>query len=215
MTTIGYLHTSPVHVSTFDQLTKERGAGVGAIHVVDEGALALARSAGPSAATILVDAHLKALRQGGADVVVCTCSTIGAIAEALSGEMRALRVDRPMAQGAVAAGRRIGLVVALESTVQPSVDLLREEAAKVGREIEVLVELAEDGWDLFESGDHAAYLEIVAERARAIATRSDVVVLAQASMLGALDLVPDLSVPVLASPTTAVDVAVALANGSS
>ncbi|KGN38239.1 aspartate/glutamate racemase family protein [Knoellia subterranea] len=214
MGTIGYLHTSPVHVPTFDRLTQEHSAEAKTLHVVDEDALTLARAASPSAVAEVVAAHVRDLRERGADVIVCTCSTIGAIAEGLRAEPKVLRVDRPMARRAVALGARVGVVVALESTVQPTVDLLREEAAVAGREIEVLVELAEDAWDLFEKGDHAAYLTVVAETARDVAARADVVVLAQASMLGALDLLRDLAVPALASPTTAVDHAAAMVDAS-
>ncbi|KGN33865.1 hypothetical protein N802_08720 [Knoellia sinensis KCTC 19936] len=207
MGTIGYLHTSPVHVPTFDRLTRGADAAVKALHLVDEGALATARAGDPQDVAELVARQVKNLADGGAEVIVCTCSTIGGVAESVGPQVfsgSVLRVDRPMARRAVAQGSRVGVVAALESTVQPTVELLREEAAAADREIDVVVEVAEGAWAHFEAGDHAAYLAVVAASARSMAMRADVVVLAQASMMGALDLLAEVVTPVLASPPAAV-----------
>ena len=49
--TIGFLHTSPVHVATFDSLVAETSGSVSAKHIVDVELLATARSIGSAAAT--------------------------------------------------------------------------------------------------------------------------------------------------------------------
>ncbi|QCX27580.1 hypothetical protein [Nocardioides jishulii] len=155
-----------------------------------------------------VAGRLAELRAGGADVVVCTCSTIGGLAESVGGA-GAWRVDRPAAGRAVASGRRVGVVVALESTVEPTCALLEEEAARAGVRPTVEVLLAEGAWAAWEAGDLAGYLERVARSARLLADRSDVVLLAQASMAGAVALLDDVSVPVISTPASAVEWAVA------
>lgn len=126
--TIGFLHTAAVHVATFDRLTHQESAVVATQHVVDETLLDRARAHGIASVATDVAARLDELRDRGADVIVCTCSTIGGLAEQVSGDASTFRVDRPMARAAVAvavavavtagaaAGSRIGVVAAVEST---------------------------------------------------------------------------------------------------
>lgn len=214
MGTIGFLHTSPVHVATFDALVAEHAAGTATVHAVDEALLELARTAGPDAAADGVRRRVSELRAAGAQVVVCTCSTIGDVAERpvpdRSAGFATFRVDRPMARAAVAAGHRIGVVAALESTLAPTEALLRAEAAATGRSPVIELTLAAGAWERFEAGDVDGYLDLVADAARDLGERVDVIVLAQASMTGAGRLLGDVGVPVLSSPATAVRHAVEL-----
>lgn len=57
-TTIGFLHTSPVHVSTFDALTHQSWPLLGTIHVVNESILTQARAEGPEVTRSAIPAHL-------------------------------------------------------------------------------------------------------------------------------------------------------------
>lgn len=209
MTTIGFLHTSAVHLPTFDGLTHQSWPLLGTIHVVDESLLAQARARGPEAAKPAVRARLDELRANGADIVCCTCSTIGETAERAGLGVPVFRVDRPMARRAVELGPRIGVVAALESTLGPTRDLIAREAAAAGAEVAVELLLARGAWALFEDGDLDGYLRAVGESARELAARSDVVVLAQASMAPAEQLLAGLRAHVLSSPRLAVEHAAA------
>lgn len=214
MTTIGFLHTSPVHVPTFDGLVRDADATATTVHEVQDELLDRARHEGPGErleqATLLA---LEALVDRGADVVVCTCSTLGAIAEGVGSHSRlpVLRVDRPMARHAVAAGSRIAVVAALESTLGPTTALLADEARRAGKAPSITSVCASAAWSAFETGDTDSYLRQVDEAARSLAADADVVVLAQASMMGAVATLGDLPVPVLSSPPLAVRHALDLA----
>jgi aspartate/glutamate racemase len=217
MPTIGFLHTADVHVETFRSLLAELAPGAVDVHAVDPALLADARAGGADDAVMQgvrqrLAAHVDALAAGGAQVVVCTCSTLSGDAETLDAGVPVLRVDRPMAQAAVAAGGRIAVVAALASTLAPTTGLLRECAAAAGVTVDLVEAPCLDAWALFESGDRDGYLRRVAEHVRAVAATADVVVLAQASMAPAAELVRDLPVPVLSSPRAAVAHAVAVAG---
>jgi hypothetical protein len=67
------------------------------------------------------------------------------------------------------------------------------------------VSVVEGAWDAFLAGDAEAYHSGVAQAARALAGRCDVVVLAQASMKPAAELLSGLATPVLTSPRSAVE----------
>ena len=93
-----------------------------------------------------------------ARVVVCTCSTIGDVAERAATKVPTLRVDRPMARRAVALGARIGVVAALESTLVPTKRLVEEEAAAAGEQPAIELVVVDGAWTDFEADDMVGYL---------------------------------------------------------
>lgn len=196
------LHTSPLHVPVFDALRDEEAPGLALHHLVRPELLDRARAQGPGSVAEDVAAELGEAARDGARAALCTCSTIGSVAEAAGAALGlpVLRVDRPMAAAAVATGPRIAVLVAVESTRVPTEELLAQEADRAGREIEVRTVLVAGAWERFEAGDHDGYLAAVAAAAREIRD-ADVIVLAQASMAPAADGL-DLDVPVLAGPRT-------------
>ena len=134
---IAFLHTSPVHVATFEQLVAELAPGTPTVHIVHESLLAEARATGITAE---VTAHVTAAIEEAAAqsaVILCTCSTIGACAEAItpSTGQPVLRVDRAMAERAVTRGSRIVLAAALQSTLTPTRKLLETVAATADKSI--------------------------------------------------------------------------------
>jgi len=210
---LAFLHTSPVHIATFDRLLAEIDPGITARHIVDESLLNEARAAGaitPALASRIAAALRDASAPDGA-VVLCTCSTIGGSAEAAgtrAGEV-VLRVDRPMAERAVALGDRILMVAALASTLAPTRALILDAARVAGKPIELRELLCASAWAFFERGDLISYAQVIANELRAAADTADVIVLAQASMAAAAPLCADLSIPILSSPRLALEAALA------
>ncbi|MFD8423938.1 aspartate/glutamate racemase family protein [Streptomyces sp. NPDC059466] len=195
---LALLHTSPVHVPVFDALRDEAHPGLELRHMVDEQLLARARTEGPAAVDGEVRAALGRAVADGADAVLCTCSTIGGIAERAEAGVPVLRVDRPMAAAAVAIGPRVVVVAALDSTLAPTVALVEDEARAAGRPVTVRTLPAVGAWARFEAGDLDGFAAAVAATADSV-TGADVIVLAQASMAPAQRLATT-AVPVLSSP---------------
>jgi hypothetical protein len=142
-------------------------------------------------------------------VVLCTCSTIGGCAEELgrTADAPVLRVDRAMAERAIALGPRILVAAALASTLKPTRALLLDAAARAGKAVQLSELLCDAAWERFERGDQPGYLAAIAERLRAAAVSADAIVLAQASMAGAADLCADLPIPILSSPRLGLEAA--------
>ncbi|MFJ2211637.1 aspartate/glutamate racemase family protein [Streptomyces sp. NPDC101062] len=203
------LHTSPVHVPVFDALRDAAHPGVTLRHLVAEELLARARAEGPEAVAAEIRAVLAPAVAAGASAVLCTCSTIGEVAEQAGPALGVpvLRVDRPMAEAAAAAGRVV-VVAALESTLEPTAALIREAAA--GRPLELRTVLADGAWERFEAGDRDGYLDAVAAAVDAVTEpgAAEVVVLAQVSMADAAGRVRG-DVPVLAGPGSGLAAALA------
>ncbi len=208
---LGFLHTATPPVEAFSAVLDAVDATLPACHAVEPALLADARAAGEvtPALAARVAAAVEQLRGRGARVVLCTCSTIGAAAEAAARpDAPVLRVDRPMAEAAVRRGQRITVVAALASTLEPTLALLHASARAAGRAVTVRTETCADAWAAFERGALEDYVAQVAAAARQAATDADVIVLAQASMAPAAERLRDLGVPVLASPRLGVEAAV-------
>ncbi|TRV73258.1 arylsulfatase [Streptomyces sp. 130] len=210
--TLALLHTSPVHVPVFDALRDAGHPGTILRHAVRVELLTTAAALGPEAVADEVEAVVADLVTGGADAVLCTCSTIGAVAEAagIAVGVPVLRVDRPMAAAAVRAGR-VTVLAALASTLEPTRALLTDEAAGAGLPgADVRTVLVEGAWDRFTAGDHDGFLDLVAASADAVRD-ADVIVLAQGSMAGAAERTTT-RIPVLSSPRSGLAAAVVAAG---
>ncbi|MEV5789205.1 aspartate/glutamate racemase family protein [Streptomyces sp. NPDC052192] len=195
---LALLHTSPAHIPVFDALRDEDHPGLDLRHFVAEDLLARARREGPDAVADDVRALLGEAVADGARAVLCTCSTIGAVAERTDAGVPVLRVDRPMAAAAVAAGPRVVVLATVASTLEPTVALVEGEARRAGRRVEVRTVLVDGAWALFEAGDTDGCARAVADAADAV-TGADAIVLAQASMTPAQGLTTT-AIPVLSSP---------------
>ncbi|MEV0489886.1 aspartate/glutamate racemase family protein [Streptomyces atratus] len=209
--TLALLHTSPVHVPVFEELRDTDHPGLALRHLVYEDLLVRAREAGPEAVQGQIQALLAGAVAEGASAVLCTCSTIGGVAESAAAALGVpvLRVDRPMAADAVGRGRgRVVVLAALADTLAPTLALLAEEAGD--RAADVRTVLIEGAWARFEAGDRDGYLELVATAADRV-TDADVIVLAQASMADAVTRTVT-RIPVLSSPRPGLAAAAAAAH---
>lgn len=207
-----FLHTAPVHVQTFDALLRQLRPQARARHVVREDLLAAAHRnhAGARGLEGSVSEAVAGLATGPGSVVLCTCSTIGGVAEAAAARsgISLIRVDRAMAEQAVAAGSDILVAAALASTLAPTEALILESAFRAGAKPRVARLLVEDAWPFFLRGEFESYLRCIADALRS-AAEFDVVVFAQASMAGAAELCSGLRVAVLSSPRPGLEAALA------
>ena len=208
---LGLVHTSATLVPVFAQLCKEKLPGVNVFNIADDSLVQGIIAAGRLTPTIArrVASYLESAELAGADYIMVTCSSIGPAVEAgakLIG-VPVLRVDQPMADRAVATGKKIGVIATLRTTLEPTADLIQRRADKAGKKIELTSRLCEGAFEALMSGDAATHDAKVAAALKELSQQVDVVVLAQASMARVVDtLAPaDRRVPILASPGIAVD----------
>ena len=209
--TLGLIHTSAIHVPGFAQLCQEKLPGVKIFNIVDDSLVSGIAAAGSLTPTIArrVASYLESAELAGADYIMVTCSSIGPAVEAgakLIG-VPVLRVDQPMADKAVATGKKIGVVSTLQTTLEPTADLILRRAAMAGKGIELTSKLVEGAFEALMAGDGATHDAKVAAALKELSRSVDVIVLAQASMARVVDTLAaeDKRVPILASPAIAVD----------
>lgn len=208
--TLGLIHTSATLVPVFQQLCSQYLPGVQVFNIVDDSLIKHVIKNGqllPVTARRVVD-YAASAEAAGADYIMVTCSSIGAAVETAAGltKVPVLRVDQPMADQAVQNGIRIGVIATLPTTLAPTSDLVKRRAAAAGKDIELSSVLCEGAFDALMSGDAAKHDSMVAAALKELVTKTDVVVLAQASMARVVDTLSeaDKKVPILASPGIAV-----------
>ncbi|MDX1980279.1 MAG: aspartate/glutamate racemase family protein [Bryobacteraceae bacterium] len=211
MKTLALIHTSPVLTPLFAGLARQLLGDTRIFHMVDESLIAnTIRTGSLQKDTIrrLVN-HVDSAGRAGADAVLVTCSSIGPAVNVARQmfDFPVLRIDEAMAERAVEAGSRIGVIATLNTTLDPTVSLIRETAARMGRSVEVISHLCEGAFQAVISGDTATHDRAVSEGLMKLAGEVDVIVLAQASMARVVDqfAAGQLKVPVLSSPTLAME----------
>ncbi|MGW3345696.1 aspartate/glutamate racemase family protein [Nonomuraea rubra] len=206
--TLGLVHTSATLVPVFAELCARHLPGVETFNIVDDSLIKNTIAAGrlTPATARRVAGHIGSAEAAGASHILVTCSSIGPAVEAaepLTG-VPVLRVDRPMADRAVALGRRVGVLATLSTTLEPTADLVRRRALAAGAEISLEARLCEGAFEALMSGDAATHDARVAGALSELGGQVDVIVLAQASMARVAGTV-EVPVPVLASPPLAME----------
>jgi Asp/Glu/hydantoin racemase len=205
------LHTSATLVPMFEQLCKAKLPDAAVFNMVDDSLIkdVIAHNCLRPQTARRVTQLVAAAEDAGADFIMVTCSSIGRAVEtaATLASVPVLRVDRPMAEQAVATGRRIGVIATLRTTLEPTADLVQRCASETGCEVELTARLCDGAFEALMSGSGQHHDELVLAALEALTTQVDVVCLAQASMARVANLIPDSNrrVPILASPPLAVD----------
>jgi hypothetical protein len=113
------------------------------------------------------------------------------------------RVDEAMATKAVNTARRIGVAATLRTTLEPTLELLRTTANDAGREIELVPRLCDGAFEAVLAGDRNLHDRVLSAALNELMHETDLIVLAQASMVSVLSKLQSNGTPVLSSPELA------------
>lgn len=209
--TLGLIHTSATLVPVFAELCRERLPGVKVFNLSDDSLIkeVIAQNRLTPSVTRRVVGHVAAAESAGADVVLVTCSSIGPAVELAAHvvDIPVVRVDQAMADRAVQDGGRIGVAATLQTTLEPTADLIQRRAALAGTTIHIHERLCAGAFDALMEGNAEKHDQMVAAALEDLAGEVDVIVLAQASMARVADQMKtsQASIPILTSPTLAID----------
>ena len=203
------VHTAMALVEPLTKIFQEYLPEVNVNHIADSSLIkeVIANNQVTNAVRRRLLSYYNGAADAGADVVFNTCSSVGDIADYgnLYARIPVFRIDQPMAAEAVANYDRIGVISTLPTTLDPTCRLLRNEAAKAGREVTLVEGLADGAFAAGQSGDGETHDRLIAEAAQRIASEVDVFVLAQGSMARMEQRLSELTgKPVLSSPVLGV-----------
>ncbi|EAS45198.1 hypothetical protein C9J48_09120 [Photobacterium profundum] len=153
------------------------------------------------------------IAESNVDIIICTCSTIGDLAEKTPNvSAKVIRVDRPMAEAAIQHDN-ILVLAALSSTLTPTVELLHsvntevetskhldQPTAQRKKQPFIQTELVPKAWPYYFAGNTEMYARTIAAHINAVKTKPTVIVLAQTSMAPAIQYCNESSFEILTSP---------------
>lgn len=189
MKKIGVIHTTKATVDSLTELIKSKIEDAEVYNILDDSIL---RDMAGEKDTGMVRwrwlEYAKILEKLGMDIILSACSTVGGFAEEADHELRVpvLRIDEAMAEKAVAQGEKIGVFATLNSTLNPTVSLIKRKAEKAGRTVSVRAVLVEGAYDALMSQNKELHDSKIAEALKGCQGEVDVIVLAQASMASAV-----------------------------
>ena len=199
---ITFLHTGEVHVKTFTDLLVRHSPNLIVEHIVNSDFLEQAMQLGITETLKTKVANTLKSASESSKLVVCSCSTLGQIAEQtkLNNDQYAIRIDRAMADFAVTTGNKILVLAALQSTIKPTSYLMQtsQQINKTENQIDYFV--VEDCWQYFLDGEYLQYEQTIADVISEKQSNYDCIVLAQASMAGASKLVEQNRALIISSP---------------
>ncbi|GLS92355.1 hypothetical protein GCM10007916_34260 [Psychromonas marina] len=199
---ITFLHTDQVHVNTFTELLNKYDESVTVAHIVKP---QLLDDAIQNGITTRVTEHVVDILQQAdkhSKLVVCSCSTLGSIAEStlLESGQYALRIDRAMANIAVNEGPRILVLAALKSTLPATTRLMNKSQLIQKSKNRIDYFVIENSWQYFLNSQYSLYYQAIAEVIKRKQIDYDCVVLAQASMAGVCELMIQKRPLIISSP---------------
>ena len=219
MTKIALLHTADAHVQSFAELLSGIDPTIEQDHKVHADWLSEARESGLTEdLRRRVRAFLTDQAKSADAVALPPAPRLGPIVDELAANRdKVLRVDRPLMQTAADHEGTIVVALCLESTLTPTLALLRDAFVARDKGLHHRVVLCKEEWVLFEAGDRDAFGQAIAAKVKALVETVDdcgCVVLAQASMAVAEPYLADLAVAVYASPRLAAEAVVRAAHAN-
>jgi Asp/Glu/hydantoin racemase len=205
------IHTAPLMVQLFTPLCRDRLPDVKVTQIINEAMIRDTIEAGrvrqPTIDALITFAE--ACFTMGTELVMVTCSSIAPAVDLVQSRFQkpVLRIDEPMAEAAVARGRRIGVAATLRTALEPTSELLRRKAQEAGNQVELVEYLCEGAFEAIMAGDPETHDVLVSKAMIHELADVDVIVLAQASMARVVDQLPReaLPAPVLSSPELALE----------
>lgn len=183
---LAIIHTTPVTVDSLKALANELLPGVEVMNWVDDSILPqLAANEGQ------IDEIEDRFRQyahiaekAGAACILSACSSIGELVARVRPELNIpiIRIDDAMAEFAVSSAATIGVAATLETTLQPTKRLISGKAELLGKTVNIESVVAKSAYQKLIAGDKEGHDVELAEVLRELAAKTDLVVLAQASM---------------------------------
>ena len=206
------IHTSDVSVKDMNNLFKELAPEVIVRNIIDDSLLPEVLDNGGVTKNIIkrICAYALQAEIAGADLIFNQCSSVGEAAD-IAAELvniPLVKVDEKMAEVACQTGEKIGVIATLETTLEPTVRLIKKKAEKMDKDVRITEKLCKGAFDLLRSGDKKAHNEIVINAIKELAKKVDVIVCAQGSMVALLAELGETPVPVLTSPRLGVERAI-------
>lgn len=210
MKKIVMIHTSPVSLDELKKLVNEIIPNTELVNIIDDSLLEEVKKNNGITPSIIarMNAYVQIAQSMAPDLIFNQCSSVGEafdIAKKAT-NVKTLKIDEPMAEAAVKAGKTIGVVATVKSTMKPSCRLIERKAKEKNRIVKIKEFLVDGALDvLMKENNVKKHNEMVLKKIQTACGECDVVVLAQGSMTAILPYLKGIDKPVLTSPKLAIE----------
>lgn len=205
--TLVLIHTVQPLISVFNELCRQILSDVRVLHILDEPLLMRVKKEKDFSSETLktLQGHADSSVQAGADVILCTCSTLSPGLNRITSSVPLLKIDEEMIKEAVSSACVIGVIATSQSTIYPTVSSLEFESARRGISLMIKSVFVENALPALIDGDNETHDELVINAIEKLFYEVDAIVLAQASIARVLQKLPleKLTKPILSSPVSA------------
>ena len=128
--------------------------------------------------------YAKAAEASGADGVLVTCTSVNQATKLIRPLLNIpiLNIEEPVAEQAVAAGKRIGVLATLPTSPAAISRVILEKAQEQDIQVELVPSVVDGAFDVLCAGDRAKHDEMVCEALYKLAREVDCIAFAQISM---------------------------------
>lgn len=186
---ITVIHTTPATIASTQNLIKKEIPDAQVYNILDDSILPDMKSKNniPWVRERWLSYAETAMRNGS-DLVLSACSTVGDFADEANTilPIPVYRIDEAMAREAVKRGGHIYVFATLESTLSPTSKLISRIAHEENARCSLDSFLVEGAYDSLMNGDPNHHNELIMDAVSKVKDKADSIVLAQASMAGAL-----------------------------
>lgn len=208
---VAAVYTAPALVEPCKDMFAERMPNVDLVNIVDDQLIFDINRNGSidddlEARTMR---YFEAAERTHADVIFCTCSSIGEIADKAAALLSAkvVKIDEPMVEAAVRQATRIGVLATLASTLDPTARFIERKAQETGKQVTLIRGLAEGAFEAASEGNTAEHDDKIVRTAKSLLDQDvELFVLAQGSMARIEDrLKRETGKPVLSSMSSGIE----------
>lgn len=208
MKKVALFHTNTATLEMMKKLTMDIMPDVEVIHLLEDSMIkdVMKHQGVTPEISTRIAAYIHIAEMANCDIFMTACSSIGHAVEQCQfmTTMPLTRIDQAMIDEAIAIGGNITVLATVETTLNPTLDFIRQRAKEANKELTIQSNLMADAFVALLDGNAVKHDEIVKNGLQRALKESDVVILAQASMSRVLDTMPTPEIPVLTSPERAV-----------
>ena len=183
---LAIIHTTPVTIEPLKDLAARIIGDCEIMNLVDDSILPQLSQNGGNVLEIAGrwGNYAKTAEQLGADCILNACSSIGELVKYTQPKVATpiVRIDDAMAEFAVNSAERIGVAATLETTLRPTLELLKQKAKDRKKQIEFEPILVESAYQKLLANDKEGHDSDLSAALKKLAEKVEIVVLAQASM---------------------------------
>jgi Asp/Glu/hydantoin racemase len=183
---LAIIHTTPVTIEPLKDLANKMIGECEIINLVDDSILPQLGKNGGNVQEIADrwEGYAKVAEQLGADCILNACSSIGELVAFTQPKIATpiIRIDDAMAEFAINSAEKIGVAATLETTLKPTLELLKLKAAQKQKKVEFEPILVSSAYQKLIANDKEGHDLDLSVALRELAKKVDIVVLAQASM---------------------------------